>query len=260
MADRVATAEVLCWRQVIAFCADRRCDGPISSAKSRLISMDQCGPPLDLTMDILTIAVGALSTNCYVVVPGGVTDGAECVVIDPGAEGPRIVGEIRSRGLVPRYVLCTHGHADHTGGVADIVTEFDASFGIGAGDVNEAVNPPPWLTGVLTDYARPPAPDHTFSGGEILEVGAANIEVLATPGHTPGSVCYGVGATVFTGDTLFKQSIGRYDLPGGDGPRELASIRDKLLVLDGETKVLPGHGPSTTIAEERINNPFLRQG
>lgn len=211
-------------------------------------------------MDILTIAVGALSTNCYVVVPGGVKDGAACFVIDPGAEGPRIVGEILARGLVPRYVLCTHGHADHTGGVADIVTEFDAQFGIGVGDVDEAVDPPAWLTGVLTDYVRPPTPDHTFSGGEILETGGTEIEVLATPGHTPGSVCYGIGGTVFTGDTLFKQSIGRYDLPGGDGPQELASIRDKLLVLDGETKVLPGHGPSTTIAEERINNPFLRQG
>ena len=103
-------------------------------------------------MDILTIAVGALSTNCYVVAPGGVTDGAECVVIDPGAEGPRIVGEIRSRGLVPRYVLCTHGHADHTGGVADIVTEFDAQVsGLGVGDVDEAIRPSTaWLTGVLT--------------------------------------------------------------------------------------------------------------
>ena len=210
-------------------------------------------------MDILTIAVGALSTNCYIVVPGGVKDGAECLVIDPGAEGPRIVLEIRARGLVPRHVLCTHGHADHTGGVADIVNEFNASFGIGAADVNEAVNPPPWLTGVLTDYARPPAPDCELSGGEILKVGAAKIDVVATPGHTPGSVCYRLETAVFTGDTLFKGSIGRYDLPGGDGPRELASIREKLLVLDGETKVLPGHGPSTTIAEERINNPFLRQ-
>ncbi len=208
-------------------------------------------------MDILTIAVGALSTNCYIVVPGGVKDGAACLVIDPGAEGPRIVLEIRARGLVPLHVLCTHGHADHTGGVADIVNEFNASFGIGAGDVNEAVNPPPWLTGVLTDYARPPAPDCELSGGEMLDVGAANIEVLAMPGHTPGSVCYRLETAVFTGDTLFKGSIGRYDLPGGDGPRELASIREKLLVLDGATLVLPGHGPSTTIAEERINNPFL---
>ena len=211
------------------------------------------------TMDILTIAVGAFSTNCYVVVPGGVKDGAECFVIDPGAEGPRVVSAIRSRGLIPRYVLCTHGHADHTGGVADLVAEFDAQFGIGISDVDEALDPPAWLAGALTDFVRPPAPNLTFSGGEALETGTTGIAVLATPGHTPGSVCYSIGSAVFTGDTLFKQSIGRYDLPGGDGPRELTSIRDKLLVLDGKTKVMPGHGPSTTIAEERIYNPFLGQ-
>ena len=135
----------------------------------------------------------ALSTNCYVVVPGGVTDGAECVVIDPGAEGPRIVGEIRSRGLVPRYVLCTHGHADHTGGVADIVTEFDAQFGIGVGDVDEAVNPPPWLTGVLTDYARPPAPDCELSGGEILEVGARRSRCWPRRGIRPAASVMALG-------------------------------------------------------------------
>ena len=208
-------------------------------------------------MDILQITVGALSTNCYVVVPDGVEKGAECFVIDPGAEGPRIASALQTRGLAPRYVLCTHGHADHTGGVAAIVAEFGAQFGIGVGDVDQAVEPPAWLTGSLTDFVRPPAPDLTFKGGEALGVGATEIEVLATPGHTPGSVCYGIGETVFTGDTLFRQSIGRYDLPGGDGPLELASIRDKLLVLDGKTRVMPGHGPLTTIAEERRNNPFL---
>ena len=208
-------------------------------------------------MEILTMAVGALSTNCYVVVPGGVRSGADCFVIDPGAEGPRIVGALQGRGLNPRWVLSTHGHADHTGGVAAIVAEFGAQFGVGAGDVGEVVEPPAWLTAALTDFEQPPKPDIEFSGGELLEVGATGLEVLATPGHTPGSVCYCIGETVFTGDTLFRQSIGRYDLPGGDGPRELASIRDKLLVLDGKTKVLPGHGPSTTIADERMHNPFL---
>ena len=208
-------------------------------------------------MDILTMAVGAFATNCYVVVPDGIQDGAECFVIDPGAEGPRIVDALQARGLQPRYVLCTHGHADHTGGVAAIVDEFGAQFGVGAGDVDQVVDPPAWLTGSLTDFVRPPSPELTFEGGEILEIGAMAFEVLATPGHTPGSVCYSVGETVFTGDTLFRQSIGRYDLPGGDGPLELASIRDKLLVLDGKTKVMPGHGPATTIAEERMHNPFL---
>ena len=208
-------------------------------------------------MDILTMAVGAFSTNCYVVVPGGVKEGAECFVIDPGAEGPRILGALQARGLKPRYVLCTHGHADHTGGVAAIVAEFGAPFGVGADDVDQVIDPPAWLTGSLTDFVRPPSPEITFEGGEILEIGATGVEVLATPGHTPGSVCFSVGDTVFSGDTLFRQSIGRYDLPGGDGPRELASIRDKLLVLDGKTRVMPGHGPSTTIAEERMHNPFL---
>ncbi len=205
------------------------------------------------------MAVGAFATNCYVVVPGGVQDGAGCFVIDPGAEGPRVTAALQSRGLVPRYVLCTHGHADHTGGVAALVAEFDAQFGVGTGDVEEVVDPPAWLTAALTEFERPPAPDLEFSGGEVLEIGETGLEVLATPGHTPGSVCYSIGETVFTGDTLFRQSIGRYDLPGGDGERELASIRDKLLVLDGNTRVMPGHGPSTTIAEERLHNPFLGQ-
>ena len=208
-------------------------------------------------MDILTMAVGVYLTNCYVVVPGGVRDGAECLVIDPGAEGTRILGALQARGLVPRYVYCTHGHADHTGGVAAIVDEFGAQFGVGADDLDEVIDPPAWLTGPMTDFVRPPSPEITFEGGEVLEFGATRFEVLATPGHTPGSVCFNFGDTVFSGDTLFRQSIGRFDLPGGDGPRELASIRDKLLVLDGKTRVLPGHGPSTTIAEERMHNPFL---
>ena len=165
-------------------------------------------------MDILTMAVGAFATNCYVVVPDGVKDGAECFVIDPGAEGPRIVDALQARGLEPRYVLCTHGHADHTGGVAAIVAEFGAQFGVGAGDVDQVIDPPAWLTGSLTDFVRPPSLELTFKGGEVLEIGGARLEVLATPGHTPGSVCYSVGETVFTGDTLFRQSIGRYDLPG----------------------------------------------
>ena len=140
-----------------------------------------------------------------------------------------------------------------------MVDEFGAQFGVGADDVDQVIDPPAWLTGSLTDFVRPPSPELTFEGGEVLEIGATGLEVLATPGHTPGSVCYSVGETVFSGDTLFRLSIGRYDLPGGDGPLELASIRDKLLVLDGETRVMPGHGPSTTIAEERMHNPFLGQ-
>ena len=207
--------------------------------------------------DILTIVTGALSTNCYVLAPGGLGHGGECAVIDPGAEGPRVAAELRARGLVPRYALCTHGHADHTGGVSEVVCEFGAEFGIGSADEEEAIYPPAWLTGILTDYVDPPAPRLRFSGGETLELGGGVIEVIATPGHTPGSVCYRVGDVVFTGDTLFRGSIGRYDLPGGDGPLEVSSIRRSLLTLKDEMEVMPGHGPPTTIGEERRNNPFL---
>jgi glyoxylase-like metal-dependent hydrolase (beta-lactamase superfamily II) len=206
-------------------------------------------------MKLLTLAVGALSTNCYVLA----LDGAgECAVIDAGAEGARIAGVLSERNLKPAVVLSTHGHADHTGGVAAIIARLGGGFVLGAADREMALDPPPWLTAVLADFQTPPEPARLLAGGEKLEFGGMEIEAIATPGHTPGSMCYRVGDSVFTGDTLFRGSIGRYDLPGGDGDQELASIREQLLALEDAVRVFPGHGPATTIGAERRTNPYIR--
>ncbi len=206
-------------------------------------------------MRLTTLTVGALSTNCYIVAPDS---GNECAVIDAGGEPDRIAKELTRLKLAPHYILSTHGHADHTGAVAGLISQLGGTFAIGRADAMLAASPPAWLTEYLQDYAVPPSPGRLLDGRETLEIGSLVIQVVHTPGHTPGSVCFKLAGAVFTGDTLFKMSIGRYDLEGGDGDLELKSIRDHLLTLPDSTVVYPGHGPSTTIAHEKANNPFLQ--
>jgi glyoxylase-like metal-dependent hydrolase (beta-lactamase superfamily II) len=130
---------------------------------------------------------------------------------------------------------------------------------IGAGDVQAATQQSPVLIDVLGDFVEPPAPSQQLTGGETLTIDDdVEIVVLSTPGHTQGSICLYVDDHVITGDTLFRESIGRYDLPGGNGEQEIESIKTILMVLEDSTVVLPGHGPSTTIGHEKSTNPFLR--
>ncbi len=203
---------------------------------------------------LTTIAVGGLQTNCYILKS---VDSNDCAVIDPGAEPARIVDAVRSAGLDLRYVLCTHGHADHTGGVAVLQQEMGGSYYLAAADTDYSKNPPGWLLDALGGYTDPPEPDLSFGNSPAIQLGSTEITFIQTPGHTPGSTCFLFESMVFTGDTLFKGSIGRYDFPGGDGRQEIESIRDKLLILPDETPVFPGHGPSSTIGEERATNPYL---
>lgn len=204
-----------------------------------------------------SITVGAFAENTYVIAP---EHGTECAVVDPGAEAGRIVDAVRGAGLTVRYILTTHGHADHTGAASKVKRELGGTYAVHQADADLVANPDPWIVGQLGDFESPPEVDLKVLGGESLPIGDLNVEVMATPGHTPGSVCYRCEFVVFTGDTLFKGSIGRYDLPGGDGAQELDSIRRRLLSLPGETVVLPGHGPRTSIESEMRSNPFLRFG
>ncbi|MBM3957517.1 MAG: MBL fold metallo-hydrolase, partial [Gemmatimonadetes bacterium] len=148
-------------------------------------------------------------------------------------------------------------HADHTGGVAAVRRAFDAVFAAPEGDVELLERPDAWMTAMLPDFAPPPAADLVLREGDVLELGGMELRVVGTPGHTPGGVSFVLGHIVFAGDTLFRGSIGRTDLPGGDFEQELASIREVLFPLGDEVRVLPGHGPATTIGEERRTNPFL---
>lgn len=200
---------------------------------------------------LTTVPVGGLQTNCYILKPN---DSSDCAVIDPGGEPQRIIELITAAELTLRYLLCTHGHADHTGGVALLREDLGGQFFLDSRDTFYSEDPPGWLVGALGGFTEPPAPD--LKAGTLV-LGSSKIEFIHTPGHTPGSTCFLFEGMVFTGDTLFQGSIGRYDLPGGDGKKELESIRDRLLVLPDDTPVFPGHGPSSTIGEERRSNPYL---
>jgi len=206
-------------------------------------------------MRVETLAVGAFATNCYVVAGDG---GDECAVIDPGGEGERVAAFVQGAGLTVKYVLATHGHADHTGGVAAVKAALGGLFVAPEADVEMLARPDGWMTAMLPDFEMPPPVDVAVRDGDVLELGEAEFRVLATPGHTPGGVSYVVGDVVFAGDTLFQGSIGRTDLPGGSLEEELASIRYVLFPLGDEVTVFSGHGPATTIGHERRTNPFLQ--
>ena len=207
-------------------------------------------------MRLTTLSVGGLRTNCYILAPDSSDD---CAVIDPGADPQQVIVAVQSAGLIVRLILCTHGHADHTGGVATLQGAAGGRFYLHSSDVAYSLDPPDWLEMALEGFVPPPGPDAELQGIRRLLLGDEEIEFIHTPGHTPGSTCFRVDDMVFTGDTLFRESIGRYDLPGGDGPQELESIHRLLLTLDDYTRVYPGHGPATTIGHEKLNNPFLRQ-
>ncbi|MDA1279806.1 MAG: MBL fold metallo-hydrolase [Chloroflexi bacterium] len=201
------------------------------------------------------IRVGALSTNCYVVYSDG---SAGCVLIDPGGEAELISEFMERQELTPERIISTHAHADHTGAVAPLVTRYQCKFGLGAADAVAAGNQSEWLIDMLGDFEEPPPPSAKYFGGETLQCDGFEINVLATPGHTPGSISLLIDDLVFTGDSLFRESIGRFDLPGGSQEQELSSIHTMLLTLADETVVFPGHGPSTTIGHERFANPYLQ--
>jgi glyoxylase-like metal-dependent hydrolase (beta-lactamase superfamily II) len=228
-------------------------------------------------MKIKKFVCNALQENAYVV-----SSGDSCVIIDPGfatAETGAFPGEpffgehgndagaagelsglykyLDSEGLTPEAILLTHSHSDHTLGVAPLVEKFGIPVYSASGSFKTPTDAfsclRPAGEGVQT-------PEKAISCLQVEDEGSvAGFKVIATPGHTPDSVCYYSEAehVLFTGDTLFAGTIGRTDLPGGDYDREIVSIMEKLIFLPGETDIYPGHGPASTIARERRENPFL---
>jgi len=206
-------------------------------------------------MTFETIVVGPLDTNCYLLI---CEETKKCAVIDPGAEPDEIIRNIIERGLEPVVILNTHGHVDHIGANKDIKDRFPVPLRIHQADL-------PMMHGLMASEISSwmgakasPEPDGYLQEGDRITVGNASIEVLHTPGHSPGSVSLLGEGVLFSGDTLFCGGVGRTDLPGGSWPELESSIRDKILPLDDELLVLPGHGPSSTIGREKGANPFLQ--
>ena len=201
-------------------------------------------------MILKRFVVPGYSSNSYIVG----TDSGEGIIVDAGGQGPEILETARQSGLEIKLLVLTHGHFDHIGAAREIKEASGCQVAIHRED---AGNLGRFSLNTIINRAVPPHPEGLLEDGELIEVGELSFRVLHTPGHTPGGIClYGEGV-VFTGDTLFRQSVGRTDIPGGSHSRLLQSIRSQLLVLPDETVVLPGHGPESTIGGERSRNPFL---
>jgi len=205
---------------------------------------------------IVTLPVGIIQTNCYIV---GCSDTRMGVIIDPGGDADLILAEVKRHKLKIKYVLNTHGHFDHTDGNAGVVQATGAELAIHPKDrpLLEAGGGGAWF-GVHTMPG--PAPSVELQNGAQLTIGNLTFEVLYTPGHSPGHVCFyeRTEGILFDGDVLFSGGIGRTDLPGGSLQQLENSIRHVLLVLPDDTRVYSGHGPATTIGKERRYNPWLR--
>jgi len=200
------------------------------------------------------VVVGALETNCYLVYD---EETRECAVFDPGADPEKIISTIAELELKPVIVLNTHGHVDHIGANSDIVQKYAIPLAMHAADTGMLQVSDYIELSLLLGARNSPAPDRLLAEGDEVAVGRTSLRVIHTPGHTPGSIGLVHGGFLFSGDTLFCGGVGRTDLPGGSWKDLERSIRERILTLPEETVVLPGHGPHTTVEQERSSNPFL---
>lgn len=201
--------------------------------------------------------VGPLAVNAYILEDPA---SRKAVVVDPGGDGEALLSEIGDRGLSVEKILLTHGHFDHVGAVGLLRERTGAPVHIHPDDVDRMLGAK--RQGMLFGLwvPSPPKPDVLVAEGDTVPFAGAEFRVAHTPGHTPGCVTYMVGRMAFVGDLIFAGSIGRTDLPGGSYETLLESVRRKIFVLPDDTVLLPGHGPATTVGEEKRSNPFFTGG
>ncbi len=212
---------------------------------------------MDLTID--QILVGRFGVFCYLVTES--TTG-EAMLVDPGAEPGRLLGRVRERGARLRWIVCTHAHPDHVGAVARVRSETGASFAIHRKEAKSLGRLRHRVLVRLMGGRPAPRPDVEVEHGDRLGIGPCAVQVLHTPGHSPGGICLLAEGHLFSGDTLFVGSVGRTDLPGASWDEFSVSLRDRVLSLAGSTRVWPGHdyggAPTNLLDAERRENPFIR--
>jgi hydroxyacylglutathione hydrolase len=201
------------------------------------------------------IVVGALETNCYLVYCEKTFD---CAVVDPGADPEKIIRKINDLGLKPVILINTHGHVDHVGANKDIKEEYDIPLCIHSSDSRMLDNILASAMGLFLGAKKSPKPDRYLEDGEIVPIGQYHLKVIHTPGHSPGSISLSGDGFLLSGDLLFCGGVGRTDLPGGSWSVLEDSIRNRIFPFPDGTIVLPGHGPLTSVGQEKIANPFIR--
>ncbi|MCK9467602.1 MAG: MBL fold metallo-hydrolase [Candidatus Absconditabacterales bacterium] len=203
---------------------------------------------------ITPVVVGVLDVNCYIISD---LENKIAVVIDPGDEGEVILGEIQAKGCTLKAIINTHGHMDHIGANAYLKEKTNADIYIHEADSKMLVDAKENMSIYSGKSVISPKADQFLEDKQVLTFGNIKLKVIHTPGHTQGCVSLRMGLFLFSGDTLFKKSIGRTDFVHGDYNQILSSIKKKLLTLDGQISVYPGHGEETTISYEKNNNPFV---
>lgn len=206
-------------------------------------------------MKPLSLIVGALGVNCYIPY---CEQTRQCAIIDPGDKADKILGLVQKNNLQPKYILLTHGHFDHIGAVKELKEKTGAQIGVHPEDAAMLIDPAENLSSLAGGKPIRIQADLMVEDGMVLQIGNIRFKAIHTPGHTAGGLCFLGEGVLFTGDTLFAGSVGRTDLPKGSHAALIQSIQEKLMILEDDLVIYPGHGGLSTLGQERFSNPFLQ--
>jgi len=206
-------------------------------------------------LKVVTIPAGIYAANCYLVYSENTK---KAIVIDPGGDVDDIMAKIEELNLDIEYIILTHGHGDHIGGVLELKSFIDVPIAIHKEDEYMLKNGNQNLSSQMVMGTIELNADILLEDGDEISFGDLTAKIIHTPGHTPGGISIKIGNSIFTGDTLFAGSIGRTDFPGGSYKEIISSIKNRIIIYPDETIIYPGHGPATNVKIEKANNPFLR--
>jgi glyoxylase-like metal-dependent hydrolase (beta-lactamase superfamily II) len=208
-------------------------------------------------IEITRFIVGPLENNVYLLSD---SQSKAAAIVDPAFEGQEVIDEIKKRGLILQAIWITHAHFDHIAGINTVLQKYSGKVTLLVNQLDlEAWRIPTWAAELGIPVEDLPAPDEYLHHGQILKLGEDRVEVRHAPGHSQGHVMFYIPAAkaLICGDVIFKSSIGRTDLAGGDYATLIESIKNQVLTLPEDTRLLPGHGPETSVGRERVTNPFL---